>query len=87
MNLKGLLKTAHHLIEAKEHGDITQNDMAKRLGISERSYAEYLSGRRQPLAVSAVLRMLGQLSNKDILKLIRASGKGGNKLTTTGKKQ
>lgn len=78
VKLKDLFKTAHHLIEAKEGRDITQSVMAKRLGVSGRSYAEYLNGGSEPLAAKAVLCMLNQLNDEEILKLIRASNKGAN---------
>lgn len=76
MKLRELFKTAHHLVEAKEGRDITQSVMAKRIGVSGRSYAEYLNGGSEPLAAKAVLRILNQLNDDEILKLIRASNKG-----------
>lgn len=70
MNLKDILATAHHLVEAKEHRRISQAEMAERLGISPRSYAEYLHGREPPgmVALVALLRMLPEGQVEEVLR-------------------
>lgn len=79
MDLKVLFKTAHHIVEANERQDISQKVMAKRLGISARSYAEYLSGGSAPIAAKATIRMLALLPDEEILKLVRACDKDTHK--------
>lgn len=76
MSIRDLFNTAHHLVEAKERVNISQYTMAERLGISARSYAEYLNGGSAPLSAKAVLRVLGQLSNDEIVNLVRTFNEG-----------
>lgn len=45
--------------------------MANRLGISLRTYTEWLRDVNQPLAMKAMLDMLSQLNDDDIVKIIR----------------
>ena len=71
MELVEILNKLHRTIEAKENRDITRSDMAKRLGISSRTYTEYLRGVNQPLAMKALLTMLNQLEDDDIVKIVR----------------
>ena len=45
--------------------------MANRLNISERTYIEWLRETNKPIAMKAVLDMLSQLKNDDILQVVR----------------
>ena len=66
-----LINKIHKLIEAKEIKTISQPSMAKRIGVQPRTYTEYSRGTNQPLAMKALLNMLNELDDEDIVKIIR----------------
>lgn len=72
MKLSQIIYKIHKLIEAKELKNITKREMAGRLGISERTYVEWLRETNEPIAMKAVLDMLSQLKDDDILQVIEA---------------
>ncbi|MCQ2707727.1 XRE family transcriptional regulator [Helicobacter pylori] len=72
MKLSQILKKIHALIESKEIQNISQQEMANRLGVSLRTYTEWLRDVNQPLAMRAILDMFSQLNDDDIVKIIRA---------------
>lgn len=74
MELKGLIRGAHHLIEAKEKKRITQEDMAHRIGVCHRTYLEYQRGTNAPLAMKAILNLLNLLDDGEIVKVVREWG-------------
>jgi DNA-binding XRE family transcriptional regulator len=80
MELNTLIQKIHKLIEAKEIKTISQQNMAKRIGVSPRTYTEYSRGTNQPLAMKALLNMLNELEDEDIIKIVRlwknSDGKG-----------
>lgn len=45
--------------------------MANRLGISERTYIEWLRETSEPIAMKAILDMLSQLKDDDIIQVVR----------------
>ncbi len=71
MELNDLINKIHKTIEAKEIANISQPNMAKRIGVSPRTYTEYSRGVNQPLAMKALLNMLNELDDEDIVKIIR----------------
>lgn len=71
MKLSQILKKTHTLIESKEIQSISQQEMANRLCVSLRTYTEWLRDVNQPLAMRAILDMLSQLSDEDIVKVVR----------------
>lgn len=71
MELKELIRGAHHLVEAKEKRSITQAAMALRIGVGHRTYLEYQRGTNAPLAMKALLNLLNQLDDAEIVKVIR----------------
>lgn len=71
MELKELIRGAHHLIEAKEKKRITQDDMAKRIGVGHRTYLEYQRGTNAPLAMKALLNLLNMLDDSELVKVVR----------------
>ena len=75
MELNILINKIHKLIEAKEIKTISQPSMAKRIGVQPRTYTEYSRGTNQPLAMKALLNMLNELDNEDIVKVVRLWGK------------
>ncbi|MCQ2623732.1 XRE family transcriptional regulator [Helicobacter pylori] len=72
MKLSQILKKIHTLIESKEIQNISQQEMANRLGVSLRTYTEWLRDVNQPLAMRAILDMFSQLNDDDIVKIVRA---------------
>lgn len=71
MELNKLINKIHKLIEVKEIKTISQPNMAKRIGVQPRTYTEYSRGTNQPLAMKALLNMLNELDDEDIVKIIR----------------
>ncbi|MFP6279234.1 helix-turn-helix domain-containing protein [Helicobacter pylori] len=51
---------------------MSQQEMANRLGVSLRTYTEWLRDVNQPLAMRAILDMFSQLNDDDIVKIVRA---------------
>ena len=74
MKLAQIIHKIHKLIEAKEIKNITKKEMASRLGISERTYIEWLRETNEPIAMRAVLDMLSQLKDDDILQVVKEWG-------------
>ncbi|MGL2423223.1 helix-turn-helix domain-containing protein [Helicobacter pylori] len=72
MKLSQILKKIHALIESKEIQNISQQEMANRIGVSLRTYTEWLRDVNQPLAMRAILDMFSQLNDDDIVKIVRA---------------
>ncbi|WP_298042735.1 XRE family transcriptional regulator [uncultured Campylobacter sp.] len=75
MKLAHVLYKIHKLIEAKELQSITQKEMARRLSVSERTYIEWLRETNEPIAMKAILDMLSQLNDDDIVRIVRTWGK------------
>lgn len=71
MELKDIINKVHKLIEAKEIKTISQQNMAKRIGVSSRTYTEYSRGTNKPLGMKALLNMLNGLDDEDIVKIVR----------------
>ncbi|MCV3478099.1 XRE family transcriptional regulator [Campylobacter lari] len=71
MKLSQIIHKIHKLIEAKELKNITKKEMANRLGISERTYIEWLRETNEPIAMKAMLNMLSQLKDDDIIRVVR----------------
>ena len=66
-----LLRELHHRIEAKERSRISQATMATRLGVSSRTYLEYLRGTNTPISMRVVFDLLAMLDDADISQLIQ----------------
>lgn len=66
-----LLRELHHRIEAKERARISQAVMAERLGVSARTYLEYLRGTNSPVAMRAILDLLCMLDDQSIVQVIQ----------------
>ena len=45
--------------------------MAERLGISPRTYLEYLRGTHAPMGIAVVLNLLSMLNDEEILQVIK----------------
>lgn len=70
MILKEFLKEVHHRIEAKERTRISQSIMAERIGVSHRTYLEYHRGTNEPISMKAVLNLLSQLDEQDLITVM-----------------
>lgn len=71
MELKDFLHEVHHRIEARERMRISQSCMADRLGISQRTYLEYLRGTNAPTGMRALLNLLIQLEDNELVSAVR----------------
>ena len=71
LSLNMLLREVHHRIEAKERMRISQVEMAKRLGISSRTYLEYLRGTNSPTGMRAILDLLSMLDDQELAQIIK----------------
>ncbi|MGX9312510.1 hypothetical protein ACWXWE_07080 [Pantoea ananatis] len=65
------LRELHHLIEAGERKRISQAVMAGRLGVSTRTYLEYLRGTNSPLGMRVVLELLCMLDDQSVIQVIQ----------------
>ena len=70
LTVSDLLRELHHRVEAKERGRISQAAMASRLGISSRTYLEYLRGTNSPVGMRVVFDLLCMLDDEAALQLI-----------------
>lgn len=66
-----ILRELHHRIEAKERARISQAVMAERLGVSARTYLEYLRGTNSPIGMRVVLDLLCMLDDQSIVQIIQ----------------
>lgn len=71
MQLKNIINRTHSLVEAKEMKKISQSSMAKKIGVSPRTYTEYTRGTNEPLAMKALLSMLNLLDDDEVVKVVR----------------
>lgn len=71
VELKELISSAHHLVEARDKKRITQADMAQRIGVGYRTYLEYQRGTNAPLAMKALLNLLNLLDDTEIVRVVR----------------
>lgn len=70
-SVNDLLRELHHRIEAKERSRISQAIMAERLGISSRTYLEYLRGKNSPVGMRVVLNLLCMLDDQALTQVIQ----------------
>jgi transcriptional regulator with XRE-family HTH domain len=80
MELQHLLAKAHLCVELNSGERISQKEMANKLGISLRTYSEYLNGGSSPIGVEALLDLLILLKDEQIIDLMNAwKNKNNNK--------
>lgn len=71
-NIQALVCSAHRLIEVNEGGTrITTADLSKRMKISARTLTEYERGTNHPTSMRALLLLLAQLRDDQIVDLVR----------------
>lgn len=72
MTTSDIFNLIHSTVESSQFGKrISHKEMAKRLGISMRTYQEWRLGNSSPIAVNAVFKMLSFLDEDDVLRIIR----------------
>ncbi len=72
MQINDLFNILHNSLESKNNGKkISLKDMANKFGISMRTYQDWKLGRAKPQAASAVIRMLGELDDDEIIRAVR----------------
>lgn len=72
MEIKDIIKHIHCYMELQNNAErITQDNMAKKIGISKRAYSEYYRGNNKPLGMKVLLRMLNKLTNDEIITVVR----------------
>jgi len=72
VEISGLIRQAHRLLEARECRRIPAREMASRIGVSSRAYTEYERGTNEPLAMKALISLLSSLEDDEIIKIIRS---------------
>ena len=70
MELRHLIEKAHLCVELNSGKRIGQKEMADSLGISLRTYSEYLNGRSSPIGIEALLHLFTLLKDEQIIDLI-----------------
>lgn len=76
MKFKEFIKQCQRIIEVKDCKDYKYSCMAEIIGVSERTYGEYIRGMISPLAAKALLNLLSRMDDEDIIKMIRRWEKG-----------
>lgn len=77
-----LLREAHHRVEASCSERITQSEMAARLGLSARTYVDYLRG-KGPVGACVIFEILAMLDDSEAISLLH-SWRDGNRKRDSG---
>ena len=76
MQIDDLFNILHNSLESQNNGKkISLKDMANSLGISMRTYQDWKLGRAKPQAAIAVMKMLGELDDAEIIRAVRKINK------------
>jgi len=76
MESKDLFNLLHNAVEAQHFGKkISQKEMAKKLGISMRTYQDWKLGRTNPQAALVIFKMLAELDEEDIVRVVKKVSK------------
>jgi len=76
MDLADVFNILHNAVESEHMGKkISQKEMAKRMGVSMRTYQDWKIGTSAPQAARVVLEMLGELEDEDIVRVVRKINK------------
>ncbi|NLC27713.1 MAG: helix-turn-helix transcriptional regulator [Campylobacteraceae bacterium] len=77
MKTRDIFNLLHNAVESKHFGKkISQKQMAERLGVSMRTYQDWKLGNSEPQAAKAVIEMLCELEEEDILHVLRRICRG-----------
>ena len=72
MKTNDIFNLLHNAVESKFLGKkISQREMADRLDVSMRTYQDWRIGNSQPQAATAIFKMLGELEEQDIVRLVK----------------
>ncbi len=72
MEINDIFNLLHNAIEAQNFGKkISQKEMAKRLGVSMRTYQDWRLGNSKPQAVMAVFKLLSELDDEEVLRVVK----------------
>jgi len=76
MQIDDLFNILHSSLEYQNNGKkISLKDMASSLGVSMRTYQDWKLGRAKPQAAGAVIKMLGELEDEEIIRAVRKINK------------
>lgn len=76
LTMHDFIRQVHEWVERKEGGKpISRVTMAKRLGISRRAYMDYMLGANKLQPMVALIRLLAQLPNEEIVRAVRMWGR------------
>ncbi|DAB33167.1 MAG TPA: DNA-binding protein [Sulfurospirillum sp. UBA12182] len=77
MKTNDIFNVLHNAVESKFFGKkISQREMAKKLGVSMRTYQDWKLGNSQPQSAIAICKMLIELDDEDILHVVKRIRKG-----------
>lgn len=72
MEISDIFNILHNAVESQQNGKkISQKDMAKRLGVSMRTYQDWKIGNTKPQVAQTVFTMLGALDDDEIIRVVR----------------
>ncbi len=72
MKVSDIFNIVHNALEAKNNGrKISQKRMAEELGVSMRTYQDWRTGKAQPMAARALMQMLGELDDEEIVRVVK----------------
>ncbi len=72
MEISNIFNLLHNAIEAQNFGKkISQKEMAKRLGISMRTYQDWRIGNSKPQAVLSIFKLLSELDDDEVLRVVK----------------
>ena len=76
MDLTDVFNMLHNAVESQNMGKkISQKEMAKKVGVSMRTYQDWKLGNSAPQAARVVMEMLGKLDDEDIVRVVRKINK------------
>ncbi len=76
MKSNDLFNLLHNAVEAQNFGrKISQKEMAQRLNVSMRTYQDWKLGRTNPQAAIAIFKMLSELEDEDIVRVVKKVSK------------
>ena len=74
--VRDIFNILHNALEAKNNGrKISQKDMSKNLGVPFRTYQDWKLGNSNPIAVKIIVKMLSELEDDDIVRVVRKLNK------------
>ena len=72
MKTNDIFNLLHNAVESKFFGKkISQREMADKLRVSMRTYQDWKIGNSQPQAATAIFKMLGELEEQDVMRLVK----------------